>query len=123
MVALGNMGTTGMEKKALADGEISIELYTDYFGPLPFKRLAMTQQTACNFGQSWPGLVWLPLCAFFDSTVRHGLGLDLGDRGYWKTVAPHEVAHQWWGHEVGFCSYRDQWMSEAFADMSASQFI
>jgi len=123
MVALGNMGTTGMEKKALADGEISIELYTDYFGPLPFKRLAMTQQTACNFGQSWPGLVWLPLCAFFDSTVRHGLGLDLGDRGYWKTVAPHEVAHQWWGHEVGFGSYRDQWMSEGFADMSASLFI
>jgi hypothetical protein len=123
MVALGNMGTTGLEKKALADGEISIELYTDYFGPLPFKRLAMTQQTACNFGQSWPGLVWLPLCSFFDSTVRHGLGLDLGDRGYWKTVAPHEVAHQWWGHEVGFGSYRDQWMSEGFADMSASLFI
>jgi len=122
-VALGNMGTTGMEKKALADGEVAIELYTDYFGPLPFKRLAMTQQTACNFGQSWPGLVWLPLCSFFDSTVRHGLGLDLGDRGYWKTVAPHEVAHQWWGHEVGFGSYRDQWMSEGFADMSASLFI
>jgi hypothetical protein len=122
-VALGNMGTTGLEKKALADGEISIELYTDYFGPIPFKRLAMTQQTACNFGQSWPSLVWLPLCAFFDGTVRHGLGLDFGDRGYWKTVAPHEVAHQWWGHEVGFNSYRDQWMSEGFADMSASLFI
>jgi len=122
-VALGTMGTTGLEKKALADGEIAIELYTDYFGPIPFKRLAMTQQTACNFGQSWPGLVWLPLCSFFDSTVRHELGLDFGDRGYWKTVAPHEVAHQWWGHEVGFGSYRDQWMSEGFADMSASLFI
>jgi Peptidase family M1 domain len=122
-VALGLMGTTGMEKKALADGEISVELYTDFFGPIPFKRLAMTQQTACNFGQSWPSLVWLPLCAFFDTTVRHELGLDFGDRGYWKTVAPHEVAHQWWGHEVGFNSYRDQWMSEGFADMSASLFI
>lgn len=32
-VALGLMGTTGMEKKALADGEISMELYTDFFGP------------------------------------------------------------------------------------------
>ncbi len=122
-VAFGLMGTTGMEKKALADGEISMELYTDFFGPIPFKRLAMTQQTACNFGQSWPSLVWLPLCAFFDTTVRHELGLDFGDRSYWKTVAPHEVAHQWWGHEVGFNSYRDQWMSEGFADMSASLFI
>lgn len=122
-VALGNMNTTVMQKKALADGEISMELYADYFGPIPFKRLAMTQQTACNFGQSWPTLVWLPICAFFDNTVRHELGLDFGDRGYWKTVAPHEVAHQWWGNEVGFSSYRDQWMSEGFADMSASLFL
>jgi len=122
-VALGNMNTTPMQKKALADGEISMEVYTDYFGPIPFKRLAMTQQTACTFGQSWPTLVWLPICAFYDNTVRHQLGLDRGDRGYWKTVAPHEVAHQWWGNQVGFSSYRDQWMSEGFADMSASLFL
>jgi hypothetical protein len=122
-VALGNMNTTPMQKKALADGEISMELYADYFGPIPFKRLAMTQQTACDFGQSWPTLVWLPICSFYDNTVRHQLGLDRGDRGYWKTVAPHEVAHQWWGNRVGFSSYRDQWMSEGFADMSASLFL
>jgi len=122
-VALGNMGTTGLEKKALAEGELSLQLYSDYFGPLSFDRLAMTQQTACDYGQAWPGLVWLPLCSFFDATVRHQLGLDFGDRGYWKSVAPHEVAHQWWGHTVAFSSYRDQWMSEGFADMSASLFL
>lgn len=122
-VALGTMETTGLEKKALADGALSLQLYTDYFGPNHYKQLAMTQQTACTFGQSWPGLVWLPLCSFFDTTVRHQLGLDFADRGYWKIVAPHEVAHQWWGHEVGFDSYRDQWMSEGFADFSASLFI
>jgi hypothetical protein len=122
-VALGNMNTTTMMKHALAEGQVSVQLYSDYFGPLPYKHLAMSQQTACNFGQSWPTLVWLPICSFFDTTVRHSLGLDLGDRGYWKIVAPHEVAHQWWGHAVGFNSYRDQWMSEGFADMSASLFI
>jgi hypothetical protein len=121
--AVGNMGTTGLEKKAMVDGQFSIQLFTNYFGPLPFKRLAMTQQSACNFGQSWPMLVYLPLCAYFDSNVRNQLGIEWGTRGYWKTVAPHEVAHQWWGHEVGFNSYRDQWMSEGFADMSASLFI
>jgi Peptidase family M1 domain len=55
-----------------------------------------------------------------DPTVHHQLGMDWGDRGYWKVVTPHEVAHQWWGHTVGFSSYRDQWMCEGFADMSAS---
>ena len=122
-VALGNLNTTGLEKKALATGELSVQLYSDYFGPSAFKSLAITQQTACNFGQSWPRLVWIPLCYFFDDTVRHQLGMDWGSRGYWKIVTPHEVAHQWWGHTVGFDSYRDQWMSEGFADMSASLFI
>jgi hypothetical protein len=121
--ARGLYNTTVMMKKVLAEGEFSVQLYSDYFGPAPYKRLAMTQQTACNFGQSWPALVWLPICSFFDATVRHELNLDVRDRGYWKVVAPHEVAHQWWGHTVGFNSYRDQWMSEGFADFSASLFL
>src|SRR5258708_2114548 len=29
----------------------------------------------------------------------------------------------WWGEMVGFHSYRDQWMSEGFADFSASLFL
>jgi len=120
---LGNMNTTGLNKKALAEATLALELYSDYFGPSSYKRLAVTQQTACNFGQSWPGLVWIPLCYFFDTTVRHQLSMDWGDRGYWKVVTPHEVAHQWWGHSVGFSSYRDQWMSEGFADMSASLYL
>jgi Peptidase family M1 domain len=121
--AKGLYNTTIMMKQVLAQGELSVQLYSDYFGPIAYKRLAMTQQTACNFGQSWPALVYLPICSFFDATVRHEMGLDFRDRGYWKVVAPHEVAHQWWGHTVGFSSYRDQWMSEGFADFSASLFL
>jgi aminopeptidase N len=49
--------------------------------------------------------------------------MDYGDRGYWRVVTPHEVAHQWWGNTIGFSSYRDQWMSEGFADMSASLYL
>jgi hypothetical protein len=121
--SLGTMATTGLNKKALAEGELAVQLYSDYFGPSLFKHMQLTQQTACNFGQSWPELVWIPICYYFDTTVRHQLGLDWGDRGYWKVVTPHEVAHQWWGHTVGFASGRDQWMSEGFADMSASLYL
>ncbi|HEY4765398.1 MAG TPA: M1 family aminopeptidase [Candidatus Sulfotelmatobacter sp.] len=122
-MALGTMSTTGLNQKALAEGELAVQLYSQYFGPSLFKHLQLTQQTACNFGQSWPELVWIPLCYYFDTTVRHELGMDWGDRGYWKVVTPHEVAHQWWGHTVGFNSYRDQWMSEGFAEMSASLYL
>lgn len=121
--ALGSMSTTALIKKALAEGQLATQIYTDYFGPSSFKRLAITQQTDCRYGQSWPELVWIPMCYFFDTTVRHQLGMDMGDRGYWKVVTPHEVAHQWWGHTVGFNSYRDQWMSEGFADASAAIYL
>ena len=122
-VALGNMSTTPMLKKALAEAQLSMQLYSDYFGPIPYKQLSVSQQTACNYGQSWPGLVYLPMCYFYDTTIRNQLGLEFHSNGYWKVVAPHEVAHQWWGHEVGFNSYRDQWMSEGFADASASIYL
>ena len=122
-LALGTMDTTLLNKKALAEGQLAVQLYTEYFGPSLFKHMQLTQQTACNFGESWPELVWIPICYYFDTTVRHSLGLDWGDRGYWKAVTAHEVAHQWWGHTVGFASGRDQWMSEGFADMSAALYI
>jgi hypothetical protein len=115
--------STRFNKQALAEAELAILLFTDYFGPPMFKHLQLTQQTACNYGQSWPELVWIPLCYYYDSTTRHALGLDIGDRGYWKAVIPHEVAHQWWGHTVGFSSGRDQWMSEGFSDFSASLYL
>jgi len=120
---LGSMNTTLLNKKALAEGELAVQLYSDYFGPSLFKHMQLTQQTACNFGQSWPELVWIPICYYFDTTVRHQLGLDHADRGYWKVVTAHEVAHQWWGHTVGFAAGRDQWMSEGFAELSASLYI
>jgi Peptidase family M1 domain len=121
-IPLGTLNTLSLMKKAMAEAQVAIDLYSDYFGDAPYKSLAMTQQTAFNYGQSWPGLVYLPITYFFDSTQRHQLGLD-DARGYFKIVGPHEIAHQWWGHLVGFNSYRDQWMSEGFAEMSASIFI
>jgi hypothetical protein len=119
---LGSLNTTGLIKKAMAEAELAVQLYTDYFGPNGFKRLAMTQQTATNYGQSWPEMVYLPITYFFDTTVRHQLGMDAA-HGYFQVVAPHEVAHQWWGHTVSWASYRDQWMSEGFSDFSASLYI
>ncbi|MBZ5505597.1 MAG: hypothetical protein LAO78_08925 [Acidobacteriia bacterium] len=118
----GTMNTTTMMKKASAEAQIALDLYTKYFGAMPYKRMAMTQQTAMTYGQSWPGLVFLPTSYFLDSTARHGLGFGQ-EHGFFKSVGPHEIAHQWWGHMVGFNSYRDQWMSEGFAEMSASLFL
>jgi hypothetical protein len=119
---LGTLNTTPMLATELSQGETAAQIYTNYFGQLPFSHIALTQQSACNYGQSWPMLVYLPICGFFDDTQRHFLGLGAEDM-YWKVVTPHEVAHQWWGQTVGFRSYRDQWMSEGFADMSSTLYL
>ena len=119
---LGTLDTRSMLPVQLSQGEVAARLYTDYFGDLPFARVALTQQYACNYGQSWPMLVYLPICGFLDTTQQHFMGLRPEDM-YWKVVTPHEVAHQWWGQTVGFRSYRDQWMSEGFANTSASIFL
>jgi len=121
-VALGSLSTTGMLPVELSQGTVAAEIYTNFFGKLPFDHMALSQQPACDYGQSWPMLVYLPICGFWDGTIQHQLGLRPDDQ-YWKVVTAHEVAHQWWGSTVGFMSYRDQWMSEGFADASASIFL
>jgi len=35
----------------------------------------------------------------------------------------HEVAHEWFGHRVGWHSYRDQWLSESLAEYAAMMFV
>ena len=121
----GSMNTMGMAGPMLADAENSTRIYNLYFGKLPFERLALTQQPAGNFGQAWPTLVYMPFTAFMDPTQRYlaSGNVSFATNNFFRYVAPHEIAHQWWGHMVGWKSYHDQWMSEGFAEFSASLFI
>jgi hypothetical protein len=121
LVDIGTFDTIALMDKARDEARISMSIYQNYFGPLPYGRLAMTQQAAPNFGQAWPMLIYMPITAYLDSTHRNEIGFT-GAEDFFKIVGPHEVAHQWWGHIVGWKSYRDQWMSEGFAEFSASLF-
>lgn len=121
---LSSISTTAMAESALADAQNSMRIYNIYFGKLPFSRIAMTQQPAGFFGQAWPTLVYMPYLAFIDTTQRSQLlGSQGGTDNFWRYVAPHEIAHQWWGHIIGWDSYHDQWMSEGFAEFSASLYV
>lgn len=121
---LGAVSTTKMADSAIADAENATRIYNAYFGKLPYTRIAMTQQPAANFGQAWPTLIYMPYTAFLDTTIRTQLmGIRGGTDTFWQYVGPHEIAHQWWGHIIGWSSYRDQWMSEGFAEFSASLYV
>jgi peptidase M1-like protein len=116
---------SAMAQNALVDAQNSMRVYQQIFGEAPYGRLAVTQQPAFSFGQSWPTLVYLPVSAFLDETQRWTL---MGAEAFRFSefileVTPHEVAHQWWGHMVGWASYHDQWLSEGFAEFSAGLFL
>jgi hypothetical protein len=103
----------------LAQALFADRVYSAYFGPIPDRRVAITQQAEWNYGQSWPALVFLPYMAFLPSIQRAQLGLARAS-DFVEAVCFHELAHQWWGHLVGWDSYGDQWLSEGFAEFSAA---
>jgi hypothetical protein len=123
VVEMGHFNTTRLADDALVDGLNAARTGIAYFGTLPEPRVAISQQSQWNFGQSWPSLIFLPYIAFLDSTTRFAvLGAqnvrNISD--FVDLVGYHEFAHQWWGHLVGWGSYRDQWLSEGFAEFSAA---
>jgi len=123
---LGSLNTGGMADTVLTQAQNATRIYNGFYGKLPYKRVAMTQQPAGFFGQAWPSLVFLPYIAFFDDTYRAqllGVGRGGGTDAFWQEVSAHEVAHQWFGHIVGWTSYHDQWMSEGFAEFSTSLYV
>jgi hypothetical protein len=90
----GGGSTASALPDELSQGSAAIQIYSDFFGKLPYDHVALTEQTACNYGQSWPMLVYLPICSFLPHFATTG-------SSYWTVVTPHEVAHQWWGQLVG----------------------
>jgi hypothetical protein len=124
-IARGGFDTSHMAGQAAGTSFQALKLYEHYFGPLPFKTVSVTEQPIRGYGQSWPTLIFLPYDAFLDSTTRHGLGFQESAEAieFYNLVAVHEMAHQWWGHLVGWKTYHDQWLSEGFAEFSAALYL
>ena len=122
---LQSMSPGGMTKYALEQTRAQLQVCTFFFGKSPYDDIYITEQPNFAFGQSWPNLVYLPISAYMDSTQRWMLfgHIDNKFTGFVQEVTPHEVAHQWWGHTVGWASYHDQWLSEGFAEFSAGLFL
>jgi hypothetical protein len=102
-------------KKTVADSLIYFE---ELFGPYPLDELAVVTVPRGFSQAAAPGLVTLSSLMMYDLEFFNVL-FGLEDR---RTVIAHEIAHQWWGHTVGWASYRDQWISEAMANYAAVLF-
>ncbi|ABF43276.1 peptidase M1, membrane alanine aminopeptidase [Candidatus Koribacter versatilis Ellin345] len=97
----------------------SVEFYDSLLGPYPYPSLKLTQLPGPD-SQGWPGLIYLSSYTFLTPEEREHLGMNDFVKTFFGTlVTRHEVAHMWWGHQVFWNSYRDQWLSEALANYSA----
>ncbi|HXU47299.1 MAG TPA: M1 family aminopeptidase [Thermoanaerobaculia bacterium] len=92
----------------------ALAFFEESFGPYPLDDLTVVTIPR-SYSQSMLGFVTLSDVMMLDTSFLTFL-LGLEDR---RTIIAHELAHQWWGHQVGWQSYRDVWLSEAMANYSA----
>jgi hypothetical protein len=64
-----------------------------------------------NHGQAFDGFLHLS-----EETYEEHAGAS-------ELFRNHEAAHEWFGHKVGWRSYRDQWLSEALAEYASMMFV
>ena len=114
---VSRMGKETRDEISKAAAE-SITYFEELFGPYPLDELTVVTVPRDFSQAAGPGLVTLSSFMMLDLGVFNLL-LGLEDR---RTVVAHEIAHQWWGHSVGWSTYRDQWISEAMASYAALLF-
>lgn len=95
-----------------ADVMNSMTYFRHLFGHAPQTEQMYVTSIIGSHGQAFDGFIHLSELSFNFET-----------QGPTQLFRAHEVAHQWWGHKVGWSSYRDQWISEAFAEYSAMMFL
>lgn len=87
----------------LAELDNSLRYFTSLFGKYPYPTFGAAFHPF-SFGQGFPTLLMIP-------------ATDNANKYTYVFIA-HETAHQWWGNMVAWRSYRDQWLSEGFAEYS-----
>jgi hypothetical protein len=111
---LGQGAARDLAAEVLASVAGALEYYQSIFGPYPLDELVVVSCPR-SFSQGLLGFVTLSTPAIVDWDIWTGL-LGYQDR---RLLIAHELAHQWWGNQVGWWSYRDQWISEAMANYAA----
>jgi|GEM_PF-3141329 len=100
-----------------------LRFYEGIHGPYPYAELDIAEARAnMFFWQAPAGLLELSRNQWSARTAGKDQRRDFYPHPSLATLA-HEVAHQWWGHVVGWKSYRDQWISETFAEYSSFLFM
>jgi Peptidase family M1 domain/Peptidase M1 N-terminal domain len=99
-----------------------LRFYSNYFGPFPYQNLTIALRPLLTEGGHAPATMVIlnRVYTYFNIKSRKD-PMNVPD--FPVFLLAHELAHQWWGQAVGWRTYRDQWLSEGFAQFGAAEFI
>ncbi|MDJ0835204.1 MAG: M1 family aminopeptidase [Acidobacteriota bacterium] len=99
-----------------------IRYYESLFGPYPYEELDLAQMfPGVGFAQAPPGLVQITGEAFW--TQARLAEYYRKPAFFLNHFLAHEIAHEWWGHKLGWNAPESQWFSESFAQYSSMLFM
>jgi aminopeptidase N len=93
-------------KAALIDAIAAIQIYSNEFGPYPFRNMSAVEAPIGTQGQEFPGMSFLGS----DDYRSHQDSLEV--------LIAHESAHQWWYNQVGNDRTQMPWLGDALAESS-----
>ena len=99
-------------RRVAGDIANSLHFYERLLGPYPLSSIRVVEAPTTH-SQGFPGFVTLSWVGF---APLHGEGPT-------EALRSHEVAHQWFGNVLGWATYHDQWLSEAFAEYLGALYV
>jgi hypothetical protein len=91
---------------ALYNAVAALQIYTDEFGPYPYREMTVVQAPLTFRGMEFPGMNLI-------GTDDYSQHLDALEK-----LVIHEVAHQWWYNQVGNDQPAVPWLDEGLAEWS-----
>jgi hypothetical protein len=101
----------------------SVDFMVSKFGPPALPHITVSPIPG-TFGQGFPGLIYISTLAYLKNPSGPGAPTNESQQIYFdEFLQAHEVAHQWWGNRVTTTFYRDAWLMEALANVSALMYL
>src|SRR6266850_2266176 len=105
-------------KDVVNEAKEIIKFMEGLYGPFPFEKLDVAMMSpGLGFGQSPPAFVQLTGEALMSSAQI--ANAPRANPDFFHEFFSHEIAHQWWGHKLGWIASEDTWLSESYAEYSA----
>ncbi len=104
-------GDEGAGRDALTYAAAALRIYSDDFGPYPFRDMSIAPAPLTMRGMEYPQVNLIGVQAYRE------------ERANLEFLVAHEVAHQWWYQTVHSDPVNEPWLDEALAEYSVKLYF